>query len=75
RSDPTRVVAVAGLRGLNDEDLKQAKFNAEELARLDALRVSATQARTFAGQARLAAVSVPDLPKPQAQQSSTWESN
>ncbi len=75
RSDPTRVVAVAGLRGLNDEDLRQAKFNAEELARLDALRVSATQARTFAGQARLAAVSVPDLPKPQAQQSSTWESN
>ena len=75
RSDPTRVVAVAGLRGLNDEDLKQAKFNAEELARLDALSVSATQARAFAGQARLAAVSVPDLPQPQAQQSSTWESN
>lgn len=75
RSDPTRVVAVAGLRGLNDEDLKQAKFNAEELARMDALSVSATQARTFAGQAGLAAVSVPDLPKPQAQQSSTWESN
>src|SRR5512139_916844 len=75
RSDPTRVVAVAGLRGLNDEDLKQAKFNAEELARMDALSVSATQARTFAGQAGLAAVSVPDLPKPQAQQSSKWESN
>ncbi|HMA12380.1 MAG TPA: SH3 domain-containing protein [Steroidobacteraceae bacterium] len=75
RSDPTRVVAVAGLRGLNDEDLKQAKFNAEELARMEALSVSATQARTFAGQAGLAAVSVPDLPKPQAQQSSKWESN
>lgn len=75
RSDPTRVVAVAGLRGLNDEDLKQAKFNAEELARMDARSVSATQARTFASQAGLAAVSVPDLPKPQAQQSSTWESN
>ena len=75
RSDPTRVVAVAGLRGLNDEDLKQAKFNAEELARMDALSVSATQARTFASQAGLAAASVPDLPKPQAQQSSTWESN
>src|SRR5512139_3423695 len=74
RSDPTRVVAVAGLRGLNDEDLKQAKFNAEELARMDALGVSATQARTFAGQAGLAAVSVSDLPKPQAQQS-RWESN
>jgi hypothetical protein len=74
RSDPTRVVAVAGLRGLNDEDLKQAKFNADELARMDARSVSATQVRAFASQAGLAAVSVPDLPKPQAQQS-TWESN
>jgi hypothetical protein len=76
RSDPSRVVAVAGLRGLNDEDLKQAKFNAEELARMEALSVTATQARSFAGQSGLAAVNVPDLPKPQAAQpSSTWESN
>ena len=75
RSDPTRVVAVAGLRGLSDEDLKQAKFNAEELARMEAWSVSMAQARTFASQSGLAAVRVPDLPKPQAQQSSTWESN
>lgn len=76
RSDPTRVVAVAGLRGLNDEDLKQAEFNAEELARMEARNVSITQATSFASQAGLAARNVPDLPKPQAQQSSsTWESN
>lgn len=76
RSDPSRVVAVAGLRGLNDEDLKQAKFNGEELARLEARNVSAAQVRTFAGQSGLAARSVPDLPKPQSQQSSsTWDSN
>lgn len=76
KSDPSRVVAVAGLRGLNDEDLKQAKFNADELARMEALNVSAAQARSFAGQSGLAAVSVPDLPKPKtAQPSSTWESN
>jgi hypothetical protein len=74
RSDPTRVVAVAGLRGLDDEDLKHATFNAEELARMEASSVSAAQARTFASQSGLAAVSVPSLPKPQAQQS-TWESN
>lgn len=74
RSDPTRVVAVAGLRGLDEEDLKQATFNAEEVARMEASSVSAAQARTFARQSGLAAVSVPDLPKPQAQQS-TWESN
>jgi hypothetical protein len=76
RSDPSRVVAVAGLRGLNAEDLKQAKFNEEEVARMETRNVSATQARSFASQSGLAAVSVPDLPRPQAQKSSsTWESN
>lgn len=80
RSDPSRVVAVAGLRGLNDEDLKQAKFNADELARLDAWVATAAQAKAYAGQAGLAAVSVPELPastsapKP-AQPASPWENN
>ena len=76
KSDPSRVVAVAGLRGLNEEDLKQAQFNADELARLDALKVTATQARSFAGQSGLAAVKVPALPKPKPEQSSSpWENN
>jgi hypothetical protein len=76
KSDPSRVVAVAGLRGLNDEDLKQAKFNADELARLDAWGATATQARSFAGQSGLAAVNVPALPEPRPEQgSSSWESN
>jgi hypothetical protein len=76
RSDPTRVVAVAGLRGLNEEDLKQAQFNADELARLDALKVTAAQARSFAGRSGLAAVKVPALPKPEPEQSSSpWENN
>lgn len=76
RSDPSRVVAVAGLRGLNEEDLKQARFNEAELARMEAVKVTPAQARSFAGQSGLAAISVPDLPKPQAQKpSSTWESN
>ncbi len=77
RSDPSRVVAVAGLRGLNDEDLKQAHFNAEELQRLDALAVSAAQASHFATEGGLAAVSVPALPRPGAagnasSSSSSW---
>lgn len=76
RSDPSRVVAVAGLRGLNEEDLKQARFNEAELARMEAVKVTPAQARSFAGQSGLAAISVPDLPRPQAQKpSSTWESN
>ena len=76
KSDPSRVVAVAGLRGLNEEDLKQAKFNADELARLEALSVSAAQARNFAGQSGLATVNVPALPGPKAAQpASSWENN
>jgi len=76
KSDPSRVVAVAGLRGLNDEDLKQAKFNAEELARLEATGVTPTQARSFASQSGLAMVNVPALPEPKpAQPSSQWENN
>jgi hypothetical protein len=76
RSDPSRVVAVAGLRGLNDEELKAAKFNAAELAQLDAWVVTVTQAKAFAGQASLVAVKVPALPEPKpAKASSSWEGN
>jgi hypothetical protein len=74
RSDPSRVVAVAGLRGLNDEELKQAKFNAEELARMEAQAVTPAQAQTFAGRSGLVAVNVPALPAPKpAKSSSPWE--
>lgn len=73
RSDPTRVVAVAGLRGLNDEQLKQAKFNADELARMETHGVTTAQASGFAAQSGLAAVKIADLPKPKAEQStSPW---
>lgn len=81
RSDPSKVVAVAGLRGLNDEDLKQAKFNAEELARLDALIVAPGQAASFATQGGLASATVPALPRPGASAdassspSSSWGEN
>ena len=76
KSDPSRVVAVAGLRGLNEEDLKQAKFNADELERLEALKVTTMQARNHAGQSGLVAVKVPGLPEPRpAQTSSPWENN
>ena len=76
RSDPSRVVAVAGLRGLNAEELKQAKFNADELARLGAWQVTTSQTQSFAKQSGLASVNVPGLPEPKpAQSSSSWESN
>lgn len=64
KSDPSRVVAVAGLRGLDDEDLKQARFNGEELARLDGWSATASQAKSFATRSGLVVASVPALPAP-----------
>ena len=76
KSDPSRVVAVAGVRGLNEEDLKQAKYSAEELARLDAMGVTPAQAKTYADRSGLAIVNVPSLPKPKPEQSnSSWGDN
>ncbi len=76
RSDPSKVVAVAGLRGLNDEELKTAQFNAPEMARLDSLTVTAAQARGFAAQGGLASAQVKLLPKPQTSQpASSWGDN
>jgi hypothetical protein len=48
RRDPSRVVAVAGLRGLNEEELRGARFNANELARLDQFSSSRVDAEQFA---------------------------
>ena len=76
RSDPSRVVAVAGLRGLNDEDLKQAKFNGEELTRLNTWQATPAQARSFAAESGLKTANVAALPVPQsAKTSSPWEAN
>jgi len=80
RSDPTRVVAVAGLRGLSqgldEEQLKQAKFNTEELARLEANAVKPADARTRAARSGLVATNIAQLPDPKAAASksnSPWE--
>jgi hypothetical protein len=78
RSNPSRVVAVAGVRGLDEEDLKSAKFNAEEMTRLDTYSVSATDARATAAKAGLVAINVSELPKPvskTAPANSPWNNN
>lgn len=64
QSDPGRVVAVAGLRGLNEEELRAAQYDAQEMRRLEAQAVSAAQARAFAAEAGLAQRSLPYLPGP-----------
>jgi hypothetical protein len=66
KSDPSRVVAVAGVRGLNEEELKGAKYNADELARLEGYAVSASQAQAFADKSGLKSSKIKALPKPGA---------
>lgn len=81
RSDPSRVVSVAGVRGLNEEELRQARFDADELARLDNYASSLMQARNHAGKAGLSSINVPSLPRPQANvapssnDSDSWPTN
>jgi len=58
RSDSRRVVAVAGLRGLSEDALRVARFNASELARLNQFASSRTDAESFARRVGLRAVDV-----------------
>ncbi len=73
-ADPGRVVAVAGVRGLTELDLKAAPFNSQELGRLDTYAVDRAGAQSFARQAALAARPLDYLPAPRkAQPNATWE--
>jgi hypothetical protein len=60
-----QVVAVAGLRGLNEEELKAARFNPQELMLLDRYQVDQTEAKRFARAANLVARQIPYLPAPE----------
>ncbi len=71
RSDPSRVVSVAGVRGLSEEDLKQAQFSPEELNRLDNYAATSSQGRSYASKEGLVAINVPSLPKPQTRSDSS----
>ena len=75
KSDPSRVVAVAGVRGLNEEDLKGAKFNAEEIAKLEGYGVTSEQAKVFAEKSGLKSQKVAALPNPESQSDSGWGNN
>jgi len=64
RRDPGKVVAVAGLRGLTEDELKTARFNASELARLHDYGVTRAEAERFAANARLRRLDMGYLDKP-----------
>jgi len=68
KRDPGKVVAVAGLRGLNEEELKLAHFNADELMLLDRYKSDRTDALSFARSAGLQAAKVRYLPDPKKSQ-------
>ena len=57
--DPGQVVAVAGVRGLNEETLKAAAFNAAEIQLLHSYALGAAEAEQFARAAGLNARPVP----------------
>jgi len=65
RAGTGKVVATTGVRGLNEEDLKSAKFDEAETKKMEAHAVSKDAARKFASQAQLKSVKLDYLPKPQ----------
>lgn len=68
KRDPNKVVAVAGLRGLNEEELKMARFNAAEMLQLDRYASDKADAQSFARNAGLQASKLRYLPNPKKAQ-------
>jgi hypothetical protein len=67
RAGTGQVVSTTGVRGLNEEDLKSAKFNEEETKKLEATTVSIDQARQFAASGNLSTRKLDYLPNPAKQ--------
>jgi Bacterial SH3 domain len=63
RAGTGKVVATTGIRGLNEEELKAAKFNAEELKLAESYATARADAQKFAKQAKLAARQMDYLPE------------
>jgi uncharacterized protein YgiM (DUF1202 family) len=65
RSGTGQVVSTTGVRGLNEEQLKSAKFNEEEVKQLEANTVSADEGKKFAVAGGLKVRKLDYLPQPQ----------
>ena len=59
RAGSGNVVAATGVRGLDEEELKEAEYNEKEFQTLKTYRVSKKDAQAFAGQAGLKVQTVP----------------
>jgi len=64
RAGTGKVVATTGIRGLNEEQLKAAKYSESELRFSDSLVQSATDAQKFAARGKLAPRTMDYLPAP-----------
>lgn len=68
KRQPGKIVATAGIRGLSEEDLKQAHFSEQGLKDLASYQLSASAAQSFAKQGKLTRRFVNYLPDPEAAQ-------
>jgi uncharacterized protein YraI len=66
RAGTGNVVATTGIRGLNEEELKAAKFNETELRKVESFAVKEAEARRFAAEGKLATRKVEYLSTPEA---------
>jgi uncharacterized protein YgiM (DUF1202 family) len=64
RAGTGRVVATTGIRGLNEEELKAAKFNEAELKLAESSLTSRAEAKKFAAKGKLTARKLDYLPDP-----------
>jgi len=62
RAGTGRVVATTGIRGLNEEELKAAKYNEAELKRVESYITSKAEAQKFAAKGKLIARKMDYLP-------------
>lgn len=65
RAGTGKVVATTGIRGLNEEELKAAKFDAQELNLAESYMTTRAEAQSFANQGKLKPRSLDYLPLPQ----------
>jgi hypothetical protein len=66
RAGTGQVVSTTGVRGLNEEELKNAVFNEEEVKQLEANSVSVAQGQQFAAKGGLQARQLKYLPNPKS---------
>jgi hypothetical protein len=68
RAGTGRVVATTGIRGLSEEELKAARFDAAQLKLAESWATSRAEAKRFAARGKLVARRVDYLPAPAAAQ-------